>query len=101
MNKFKLNPNYKIQGAVLGKSFEEDVYSYPDDTLDKLTRDLSYYYSEGNCGCDCNKRILADAEVSEDEDLCGDTIKYEVLNLVHKDNGVVVDLLKQPWFEND
>lgn len=100
MNTFTQNKDYLIQGRVLGKQFTHEVYSKPEDDETEIVYSSTYEYHEGNYSCDCNKRIFADADVPEYEDLCGDSIAYEELWLVHKD-GTKIDLLKEGWFKND
>lgn len=99
---FKVNPDYKIIGRVLGESFENEVYSEDACSESDIIHHQTYMYAEGNYQCDCNKRIFS--ELFSDDELdklgCGDTINYDELWLLHKD-GTIIDLLKEGWFKNE
>lgn len=95
---FKLNPDYKIIGRVLGEYFEHEVYSEEGYTEGEIIYHCTYMYAEGNYSCDCNKRGFTG--LFDDEPICGDTIGYDELWLVRKD-GTKIDLLKEGWFKND
>jgi len=90
----KKNKDYTIQGKVLGVNFTNYIYSIIGESLDNIIHNSSYLYSEGNYGCDCNKRIFAGVSISGDNEPCGQTIVYEELFLVHKD-GTKIDLLQE------
>lgn len=91
----KLSTEWKIKGKVLDFEFENPVYSSKGDTVEDLIQDADWMYSEGNFGCDCNKRIFACVDIDDSEDsFCGDSIKYQELFLVNIPSGLKIDLLK-------
>ena len=98
MNTYTENNRYTIRGKVLGIPFTHSVYSEPEDDEEDIVYESTYLYHEGNYSCDCNKRIFANIEVPEEEDVCGDKIQYEELWLVRED-GKRIDLLKEGWFK--
>jgi len=93
MSQYEENKDYRIEGKVLDRDFSNSVYSKTGDGLAEIADECAYAYAEGNYSCDCNKRLFAGFDEQDDDDCyCGDTIKYEELFLVYKDE-MKVDLL--------
>lgn len=83
-----------------GRSWtDEHWFLGPGSTFvdeDDLLHAISYQFTDGNYGCDCNKRIfLEDMPPGDDENECGETMPTRSI-LVTTPDGRQIELLAPP-----